>query len=149
MARKIFVNLPVSDVAKSTAFYRAIGGSLNPQFSNAETSSMVFSEDVTVMLLSHARFSDFAPRPIADARSATAVLLAFSEDSRAGVDATIEAGVAAGGRGDPSPSQDHGFMYGRSLEDPDGHVLEFMWLDLAAMNAAMSASTPAATGDAQ
>lgn len=147
MAKMIFVNLPVGNVARSTAFYEAIGGTLNPQFSNADSAAMSFSETITLMLLNHGKFGGFTPRPIADARAATEVLIAFSQDSRASVDTSIDAGIAAGGKGDPSPVQEHGFMYGRSVEDPDGHIIEIFWLDIAAMNAAMAAAPPAAKGE--
>ena len=138
MAKMIFVNLPVADVAASTAFYEAIGATRNIQFSNESVSAMVFSDTITVMLLSHGRFADFTSKPIADAKVSTEVLVCLSEESRAAVLATTEKAVAAGGKADPSPVQDHGFMYGRSFEDLDGHIFELMWLDLAAMQAAMS-----------
>ncbi len=138
MAKLIFVNLPVADVEKSTAFYAALGATQDPRFSVPGTaSSMVFSDTITIMLLSHAHFSQFAPREIADPRKATEVLVCLSEDSREAVDAAIEKAVAAGGKADLRPKQEMGdFMYGRNLEDPDGHVLELMWMDVdAAMKA--------------
>lgn len=138
MAKMIFVNLPVADVAASTAFYEAIGATRNTQFSNESVSAMVFSDTITVMLLSHGRFADFTSKPIVDAKASTEVLVCLSEDSREAVRATTEKAIAAGGKADPSPVQDHGFMYGRSFEDLDGHIFELMWLDLPAMQAAMS-----------
>lgn len=132
MAKLIFVNLPVTDVAKSTAFYEALGAVKNPQFSNEETSCMVVSDCIFVMLLAHRRFKDFVSRPIADARQTTEVLLCLTEDSREGVDAQIEAARAAGAALDPTPPQDYGFMYGRSYEDPDGHIWEVVWMDVEA-----------------
>ena len=72
-----------------------------------------------------------------DAKNEVEALLCFSLDSRHGVDAIVEKAVAAGGKADPGPKQDHGFMYGRSFEDPDGHVLEPVWMDLEAAMAAM------------
>ena len=145
MAKMIFVNLPVAEVTASTAFYEAIGATRNAQFSNESVSAMVFSETITVMLLSHARFAEFTAKPIADAKASIEVLVCLSEDSRQAVIETTRKAVAAGGRGDPSPVQDHGFMYGRSFEDLDGHIFEVMWLDLAAMQAAMSQAAPAAS----
>lgn len=137
MARMIFVNLPVADVAASTVFYEAVGATRNPQFSNDSVSAMVISDTITIMLLSHARFAAFTSKPISDARTSTEVLVCLSEDSREAVISTTEKAIAAGGKGDPSPVQDHGFMYGRSFEDLDGHIFEIMWLDVAAMQAAM------------
>ena len=138
MAKMIFVNLPVADVETSAAFYAALGATKDSRFSVPGTAaSMVFSDAITVMLLSHEHFSQFVTRPIADARAATEVLVCLSEDSRAAVDASIERAVAAGGKADLRPKQEMGdFMYGRNLEDPDGHVVELMWMDVdAAMKA--------------
>ena len=144
MARMIFVNLPVADVAASTRFYQAIGATQDMRSSQeGVASAMAFSDQIAFMLLSHAHFSQFTSKPIADAHAACEVLLCLSEESRDAVDATLARAAAAGGKGDPSPPQDHGFMYGRSFEDPDGHVLEVMWMDLDAALKAMS--TPATT----
>ena len=133
MARMIFVNLPVRDLAAATAFYRALGGELNPQFSGEHSSSMMFSEAIVVMLLDHEHYRQFTARPIGDARAASQALLCLTADARGAVDATVARAAAAGGRADPNPKQDHGFMYGRSVEDPDGNVWELVWMDAAAM----------------
>jgi len=133
MSRMIFVNLPVTDLPKSVAFYEAVGGRKNPQFSDDTAACMVFSETIHVMLLTHDKFRQFTPRPVADARAATEVLIALSSESREAVDEMVGAAAAAGGVPDPGYKQDHGFMYGRSFEDPDGHIWEVMWMDVAAM----------------
>jgi predicted lactoylglutathione lyase len=132
MPKMIFVNLPVADVAKSTAFYESIGAKRDPRFCSETNSMMTFSETIHVMLLSHARFRDFTPKAIADSTKTAEMLLCLSEDSRAAVDATMAKAIAAGAKGDPSPKQDYGFMYGRSFEDLDGHVFEVMWMDVEA-----------------
>jgi len=132
MPRMIFVNLPVQNLAASTAFYMALGGSLNPQFSGEHSSSIMFSDAIGVMLLTHGHYSQFTKRPIGDARRESQALIALTVDRRDLVDPTIAGAVAAGGRADPNPVQDHGFMYGRSVEDPDGNVWEIMWMDAAA-----------------
>jgi predicted lactoylglutathione lyase len=132
MSRMIFVNLPVRDLAASTAFYVALGGTVNPQFSGERSSSLMFSDAIGVMLLTHEHYREFTKRPIGDARRDSQALLALSVDNRAAVDATSTRAAAAGGRPDPNPAQDHGFMYGRSVEDPDGYVWEIMWMDPAA-----------------
>ncbi|QCK85960.1 lactoylglutathione lyase [Phreatobacter aquaticus] len=129
MPRSIFVNLPVSDLARSTTFYEALGGTRNPQFSNEGGACIVFSDTVYAMLLTHARYGEFTTRPIADARATSAGLYALSCDSIAEVDAVVASGASGGGRADPNTKQDHGFMYGRSVEDPDGHVWEIFWMD--------------------
>lgn len=132
MSKLIFVNLPVSDLDRSIAFYEAVGARKNPNFSDATAACMVVSETIHVMLLTHDKFRQFTAKPIVDARTACEVLICVSEDSRAAVDAAVETAVAAGGAPDPTPTQDYGVMYGRSYEDPDGHVWEVMWMDPAA-----------------
>lgn len=137
MSKMIFVNLPVSNVAKSTAFYEALGFVKDPRFSNEQASAMQWSEQIFVMILDRAFYQTFLPnKSIADSRATNEVLLALSMDSREAVDAIVEAAVAAGGGGDIRPTQDMGFMYGRTLEDPDGHIFEPHYMDLAAAMAA-------------
>jgi hypothetical protein len=135
----IFVNLPVRDVARSTAFYEAIGCTRDPRFSGDHASAMVLSDTITFMILAHDFFAGFTPRPIADAHATTEVLLCISRESRADVDAIVERAAAAGGKVDIRDKQDMGFMYSRAFEDPDGHIFEPMHMDLDAALAAMSA----------
>ena len=132
MAKMIFVNLPVRDLAASTAFYLALGGTLNPQFSGEHSSSIMFSDTIVAMLLSYDHYRQFTKRPIGDARRESQTLLCLTTDDRAAVDATVTAAAAKGGRADPNPVQDHGFMYGRSVEDPDGYVWEIVCIDASA-----------------
>jgi uncharacterized protein len=132
MSKMIFVNLPVRDLRASTDFYVALGGKVNPQFSNDKATSLMLSDTIVVMLLTHERYRDFSRRPIGDARRESQALIALSVDSRESVDATLARTKAAGGRADPNPVQDHGFMFGRSVEDPDGYVWEVMWMDMEA-----------------
>jgi hypothetical protein len=141
MATAIFVNLPVSDVERSKAFFTALGYSINPQFSDEHCASVVFSDTIYAMLLDEGRFKDFTPRPIADARTATEAILCLGAESREKVDAIADAALANGGAAVTDP-QDHGFMYGRSFADPDGHIWEVMWMDPAV------ASGEKAPGDA-
>jgi predicted lactoylglutathione lyase len=143
MAKLIFVNLPVADLVRATAFYEAIGAQKNEQFSDGTASCMVFSETIHAMLLTHEKFRQFTPKDIADARITTEVLICVSADSRDAVDDVVGKAGAAGGRADPSPKQDYGFMYGRSFEDPDGHIWEVMWMDVEAASKAQSASADA------
>jgi uncharacterized protein len=133
MAKLIFVNLPVTDLARSTAFYEAVGAAKNPQFSDETASCMVFSETIHAMLLTHDKYRLFTSKPIADTRTTSAVLICISADSRNEVDAMVAQAGALGGTEDPGPRQDHGFMYARSFEDPDGHIWEVMWMDPAAI----------------
>jgi hypothetical protein len=133
MAKMIFVNLPVTDLAKSVAFYEAVGATRNPQFSDNTGACMVFSDSIYVMLSTHDKYRQFSPKPIADTKATSAVILNLSQDSRAEVDAVVEKARAAGGKPDPSPPDDYGFMYGRGFEDHDGHLWGIMWMDPAAV----------------
>ena len=132
MSKMIFVNLPVSDLAKSRGFLEALGASNDPKFTDETAACMQVSDSIFVMLLTHDKFKQFTPRSIADAKQTSQVLLCLSSDSRENVDLTVEHGVAAGGTADPAPKQDYGVMYGRSVSDPDGHIWEIMWMDSTA-----------------
>ena len=135
MSRMIFVNLPVRDLARSRAFYEAIGAVNNPHFSDDTSACMVLSDAISVMLLTHPKWATFTKKPIADATQACEVMLALSCDSRDAVNATAVAAGKAGGVVDSNPPQDHGFMLVRDVEDPDGHVWELMWMDQSGMPA--------------
>lgn len=143
MPRMIFVNLPVSDLGRAISFYEAMGATLNPKFTDDTAACMVFSETIHVMLLTEAKFRTFTPKAVAEARSSTEVLVCLSVDSRQMVDDTLAATAAAGGRADPGPRQDYGFMYMRSVEDPDGHIWEILWMDPAAAEAGCPEATHA------
>ena len=132
MSRMIFVNLPVADLRKSRAFLEALGAVNEPKFTDETAACMTFSDSIHVMLLTHDKFRQFTPLPIADARAGSQVLLCLSSDSRESVDAAVGRAVANGGSADPAPKQDYGVMYGRSVSDPDGHIWEIMWMDPAA-----------------
>ena len=131
MSRMIFVNLPVADLGKSRAFLEALGATNEPKFTDDTAACMVLSDSIFVMLLTHDKFRQFTPRPIADPAASTQVLLCLSAESREQVDSTVETAVRAGGTADPAPKQDYGVMYGRSVADPDGHIWEIMWMDPA------------------
>ena len=129
MARMIFINLPVSDLARSTRFYEALGARNEPGFSNDSAAMMQFSESIAVMLLTHDFYRTFTSKPVADAHATSQALLCLSCDSPEAVDTMVDAAAARGGKADPGPRQDMaGMMYGRSFEDPDGHHWEPMWM---------------------
>jgi predicted lactoylglutathione lyase len=132
MSRIIFVNLPVSDLQRSRGFLEALGAVNEPRFTDETAACMTLSDSIHVMLLTHDKFRQFTPRPIADANVGSEVLLCLSAESRESVDTAVERAVANGGTADPSPKQDYGVMYGRSVADPDGHIWEIMWMDAAA-----------------
>ena len=129
VSRMIFVNLPVEDLERSKAFYEALGFRNEPKFTNDAAAAMVLSDTIVVMLLTKPFYSTFTSKPIADARSSSAVLLCISCESPAEVDQLTDAAGSNGGKADVGPKQDMGFMYGRSFEDPDGHIWEPMWMD--------------------
>ncbi|GHC70340.1 VOC family protein [Limoniibacter endophyticus] len=139
MSKLIFVNLPVTDLNRSIAFYEGVGAQKNPQFSDDTAACMVISETIHVMILTHDKFRQFTSLPIADAHKTCQVLLCLSENSREEVDKTVDGAAKAGGRADPNPQQDYGFMYGRSFSDPDGHIWEVMYMDMAAAQKAFAA----------
>lgn len=132
MTRTIVVSLPVTNLAASMAFYKALGLENNPHFSDETAAFMSWGETISVMLLTHAKWRTFTDRPL-PATGSSGVMLAVSCDSREAVDAMNEAAAANGGIADINPLQDHGFMYGRDFADPDGHAWGALWMDAAAM----------------
>lgn len=131
MPQMIFVNLPVTNLARSVAFYEAVGATKNPTFSDDTAVCMVLSDTIFVMLLTHAKFAEFTSRRIPDAHQSAQVLLALSKDSSVAVDTVVGRAATAGGTADPNKKQELGFMYGRSYADPDGHIWEVFWMDPA------------------
>jgi predicted lactoylglutathione lyase len=130
VSRMIFVNLPVTDLERSKAFYEAIGFRNEPKFSNDAAAMMVLSDTIAVMLLTHPFYATFTRKPVADANNSSQVLLCISCESPAEVDRITDSAASAGGKADVGPKQDMGgLMYGRSFEDPDGHQWEPMWMD--------------------
>ncbi|HEU4968713.1 VOC family protein [Sphingomonas sp.] len=136
MPKMVFVNLPVENLDRSVAFYEAIGCTKDPRFSNDQAAMMVWSDTISFMLLTHPFYQGFTSKPIADAHAVSQALFALSFDSRAEVDAIMEAALAAGGR-EHHPPEDLGFMYSRAFEDPDGHGFGPMWMDVEAALSAM------------
>ena len=130
-SRKMFVNLPVSDLDRSVAFFTTLGFTFNPQFTDETATCMLVGEDAYVMLLTEPKFAEFTVKPVADATAATEAIVALSAGSREEVDRFAEAALANGGSPAKEP-MDLGFMYGRSFADPDGHHWEIFWMDPAA-----------------
>ena len=128
MSTKMFVNLPVKDLKKSMTFYKALGFTFNPQFTDDTAACMVISEHNYAMLLTHEKFKSFATKPIPDAHQTTGVLMALALDSKQAVDEMAAKALKAGGR-EPKPKRDYGFMVQRSFEDPDGHGWGPFWMD--------------------
>jgi predicted lactoylglutathione lyase len=129
--RTLFVNMPVADVGRSTAFFAKLGFSFNPMFSDETAACMLVGEHAFFMLLSREKFAEFAKLPIADPTTHTLALYCFSVSSRDEVDAVSAAALGAGAT-EVDDAEDHGFMYSRSFYDLDGHGWQVMWMDPAA-----------------
>ncbi|OLY93180.1 hypothetical protein SAMN05444008_1224 [Cnuella takakiae] len=132
MATRIFVNLPVKDLQASIQFFTSLGFSFNPQFTDETATCMLIGENIFAMLLTEERFKDFTKKPIADAKQTTEVLLALDAPSREAVDTMVQQAAEAGGTIYAEP-QDHGWMYGHSFADLDGHQWEVMFMDESAL----------------
>ena len=130
MAKQIFINLAVSDLAKSMEFYTALGFSNNPQFSDETGKCMVWSESIFVMIMTHEKFSSFATKPIANTKTNLAGLFSLSMDNLEAVNKMMTDGLKAGGI-EPTEMKDYGFMQQRTIEDFDGHTWEIFYMDIS------------------
>lgn len=133
MSRTITISLPVTDLNASKAFYTALGFKNSPQCTNDDGALMVWSETISVMLLTHAKWRTFTTRPIPP-KTSSEVALNISCYSREEVDAMNKVASEHGGTADINPIEDHEFMYGRDFADPDGHIWGAMWMDMSAMS---------------
>ncbi len=120
MNKQIFLNVPIADLPTSMTFFKALGYSHNPQFTDDTAACVVISETISVMLLTHAKFRQFTPKAICDTTQAVEVLINLSCESRQEVDDLVAKALAAGGT-TYDKAEDFGFMYTHSFVDPDGH----------------------------
>lgn len=132
MDTQIFVNLPVKDLETSKTFYEQLGFTINPQFTDGTAACVVISDTIYVMLLTHEKTSEFTSKKIADAHETTEVLNALSTKSKEAVDKFLDKALNNGGS-EAGDTQDLGFMYSRSFNDPDGHIWEVLWMDMEQM----------------
>jgi predicted lactoylglutathione lyase len=130
--RKLFVNIPVSDVQRAIIFFEELGFTFNTQFTDATATSMLVGEDAYFMLLARDRFAGFSKHPVGDPQNETNAIYALGVESRAAVDEMVKKAIAAGGSY-AADAQDHGFMYGWSFYDLDGHHWEVFWMDPSAV----------------
>lgn len=130
MAKKIFINLPVTDLKKSMEFYTRIGFTNNPTFTDDTAACMVLSEEIYVMLLTHNKFSEFSNKKIIDAKTSIGVINSISVDSLEEVNTMADAALNAGGS-EPSAPKDYGFMQQRSFNDQDGNHWEVLYMDMS------------------
>jgi predicted lactoylglutathione lyase len=132
MSRMIFVNLPVSDLQRSVEFWKGLGFDFNPQFTDDKAACLVVSDLACVMLLSESFFATFTNKEVADAGRHTEAIMALSAESRDEVDRLADKALATGAAAS-NETQDEGFMYSRSFQDPDGHLWEVLYMDPAAL----------------
>jgi predicted lactoylglutathione lyase len=130
MSKQVFINLPVTDLKKSMAFYEATGFTNNPQFTDETAACMVWSDAIFVMLLTHDKLKQFTAKAIIDAKQTVGVINALSLESNEEVNSFLEKAVKAGGREYAEP-KDYGFMQQRCVEDPDGHNWEVLYMDMS------------------
>ncbi|KAI9847321.1 MAG: hypothetical protein M1837_002908 [Sclerophora amabilis] len=138
MPQQVFLNIRITDLPPSIAFYEAIGFTRHPHFHDETTVCMTVAgepQNIHVMLIKPDRFRDFCPpaKSVADPKTTTEILMALSADRREEVDEMVEKATRAGGKADPSKITQMEGMYGRSFEDLDGHVWEIVWVDVEAM----------------
>jgi len=132
MNRKMFVNLAVGDLDRSVEFFTKLGFEFDPRFTDESATCMIVGDEAFVMLLVESRFQDFTKKQLADPATQTEAILSVSAESRDAVDELADTALEAGGSPANDP-MDHGFMYGRSFDDPDGHIWEVIWMDPAAI----------------
>ena len=126
--RKLFLNLPVRDLKRSTEFFTKLGFKFNAQFTDENATCMIISEEAFAMLLTEKFFKTFTKKEQCDTSRATEGMFALSCESREEVDAMVKMAIEAGGT-HAMDAQDHGFMYGWSFYDLDGHHWEVVWMD--------------------
>ncbi len=133
MSTRIFVNLPVKDLQRSMSFFSHLGFSFNPQFTDEKAACLVISDgSIYAMLITEEFFKTFTKKPLSDATKSTEVLIAMDAESRTEVDGMVRKAVEAGGSV-YMEAQDHGWMYGHSFADPDGHQWEILYIDESAI----------------
>ncbi len=132
MTTQIFVNLPVKDLSRTVEFFKKLGFAFNPQFTDENATCMIINDNIFVMLLVEKFFKTFTKKEICDTTKDTEVIIALSTESRDKVDEMIQHVFEAGGKESREP-QDHGWMYGRSFQDINGHLWEIIYMDEKAL----------------
>lgn len=130
-ATNIFVNMPTTDLERSKSFYEALGYTINPLFTDENAACVVLDDNVYFMVLTRDFLATFTDKQVIDPKTHVGAMVALSRDSREEVDEVVANGLAAGGS-EPRPAQDYGFMYSRDLEDPDGNILSYLFMEPAA-----------------
>ncbi len=141
MSRKLFVNIAVEDLDRSVDFFTKLGFSFDARFTDESATCMLVGEDAYVMLLVRQRFQDFTKKEIVDSTRQTEAILALSAESREDVDQLADKALASGGAPANDPME-MDFMYGRSFHDPDGHLWEVFWMNMAVVEEQAKAGLP-------
>lgn len=132
MHKMIFVNLPVADLERSRRFFTSMGYTFNENFCDGNALALVLGDSIVAMLLERDFYKTFIlDREIADPHTTSNAILCLSAESRDEVDAVVDKALAAGASA--GDTEEHGFMYGRSYFDLDGHAWEITWMDPAAV----------------
>ncbi|PPF21952.1 VOC family protein [Rathayibacter sp. AY1A7] len=124
----LFITCPVDDVERATAFYTALGWTLNAEMSREDVSCFGIGPGTSVMLASRAMYESVGATEelIGAPGTPSKVTVSFDLDSRAAVDELVERAAAAGGRiGD---TDDYSFMYQRQFDDLDGYHYSPFWM---------------------
>lgn len=129
--KQIFVNLPVKDLRVSIDFFTKIGFSFDQNFTDENATCMIINENIYAMLLTEKFYSTFIMKNIADTTRDNEVINALAVGSRHEVDSMVDKAMAAGATHDKI--EDHGWMYGRYFEDPDGHIWQIFFMDMTAI----------------
>ena len=135
MVKQIFVNLAIKDLKKSNEFFKKLGFSFDPQFSDEKATCLIISENIFAMLLVDEYFKTFIKKEVCDVTKSAEAILALSAESRQEVDDMMKKVIAAGGS-EPGEPEDHGWMHGRSFQDLDGHLWEIFYMDKSAIEQA-------------
>jgi predicted lactoylglutathione lyase len=138
----IFPNLAVQDLDRSVAFFTELGFTFDPRFTDENATAMIVNEHAVVMLLKEEFFGTFTTKELVDPTRQVETIIALSAESRADVDAFADKALEAGGSPAREPME-LGFMYGRSFNDPDGHLWEIFWMDPAALERGAPEATAA------
>ncbi len=128
MPKQIFVNLPVLDLKRSMNFFEKLGFKFNKKFTDNNAACLIVGKNMYVMLLLNDFFKNFTTKQICNAKNSTEMILAISVESKKKIDTMVATAIKAGAMRVREP-QDHGYMYAQSIEDLDGHIWEFIWMN--------------------
>ncbi|RUT31766.1 extradiol dioxygenase [Paenibacillus zeisoli] len=130
MSQEIWINVPVKDVERSTAFFNEIG--FQAASVGNERARLVIG-GTTIMLFPDATFEKFTGARAVDTSHSAEVIFSIGAESREEVDAFIQKVELAGGHIFGKPSEIDGWMYGAGFADLDGHRWNLLYMDESKM----------------